>query len=68
MNTEAFLDPFYTFLILALDKDVYSTSHWNRYPLERKLGGPQSWSELCGEEEILCLCQEFNSGFLVSSP
>jgi hypothetical protein len=27
MNTEAFLDPFYTFLILALDKDVYSTSH-----------------------------------------
>jgi hypothetical protein len=68
MNTEALLNPFYTFLTLVLDKDMYSTSCWNRYPLDRKLGGPQSFSGLGGEEKISCLCQEFNSDFLISSP
>jgi hypothetical protein len=30
------------------------------YPLDRRLGWPQSWPGHCGEENISCPCQEWN--------
>jgi hypothetical protein len=39
-----------------------------RYPLDRRLGGPQSRSARCGEEKNLLPCQELNPGRLVLSP
>jgi hypothetical protein len=34
-------------------RPLYPCGKSPRYPLDRRLGGPQNWSELCGEEKIL---------------
>jgi hypothetical protein len=38
-----------------------------RYPLGKRLGGPQSRFEGCGEEKTLCPCRESNPGSPVCS-
>jgi hypothetical protein len=59
------------FLISALDGGEWSASHPGRftsggnqprYPLDRRLGGPQSQSEHYGEEKNLPPFREWNPG------
>jgi hypothetical protein len=47
----------FSFMYLLL----YSWGKSPGCPLDRRLGGPQSWSECCAEEKILP-CQELNLG------
>jgi hypothetical protein len=46
---------------------LYSHGKSSWYPLDRRLGGPQSWSGWCGEENILP-CWESKSGHPACSP
>jgi len=63
------------FLTLVLNGDVWSAScpvhhlisspfHVKelQHPLKRRLGGPQSWSECCGEDRNLLTCWDSQQG------
>jgi hypothetical protein len=59
----------FSFLTLALDGGEWSlshsghTNHWENNPwywLDRRLGGPQSWSEHRGYRKNPCICQGLN--------
>jgi hypothetical protein len=39
---------------------LYSQGKSPRYPLDREMGGPQSWSGCGGEEKNRCFCWESN--------